>query len=569
MDRREFVKLGGAGLAAVALAGATDLSWLTGRAYASGTSGTAWKFGVMADTQWKANLDGLNPGTCAVGIINALNAQFIDHGVKFVVQVGDLVDVEYDALNGDPTRRTMPFRASAAQALYDAGIGFYPLRGNHEGSQLAATEFQTLYPQARGAGANVLGATNFSSPFATLDGLSYSFDFENVRFVLLDQFTRTDGSSYLGSSNNNIVDQLSWIDDTLADRTSDTHAFVLSHKNLIGQNHTDVLFGSDPAKNAVARSAFISSLQANGVRYQIGGHDHMHDRSIITSPDGTASVSQLICSSNSYKFYIPRRPSCDETYNFPRREQNLVQELWTVGYYIFTVDGPRVTVDFYSAAHGADYADIDLQMTPANLVFFKRESWGYSLNGKEFVIGQGESYAVVEDSNGGTTARILSGENGCAETDFSLRPLSKAVNTGWSTYSGADLIAASKVLSIWGIADSLALWDGALTGLLPDSARSAEGDTYVLSMSYDEDLAGSLGNGRFGIASLTGDGAWVNAVDRNFGGTKAFVKGAWKSGYGLGTYGVDPSSKTAWAVINYEGDFMAARDIELVPGQRG
>lgn len=569
MDRREFIKSAGAGLAGLALGGFADLSRFGGgTAFAAGTSGQPWKFGVMADTQWKSDLDGRNPGTCAVGIIRALNAQFIARGVEFVIQVGDLVDVEYDALNGDPTRRTMPFRAAAAQELYDAGIGFYPLRGNHEGSKTAALEFQALYPQARGEGPNVFDATGFSSPFTTLHGLSYSFDFGNVRFVMLDQFTRTDGTSYLGSSNNNIVDQLPWVDTTLADRPSDMHAFVLSHKNLMGQNHVDCLFGSNPVANPAARDAFIASCQANGVRYAIGGHDHMHDRSIVASPNGSASVSQLICSSNSYKFYVPRRPSVDNTYNFPGRETNLVQELWTIGYYIFTIDGPRVTVDFYSAAHGADYDDVDLTATPSDLVFHKRESWGYSLNGKQFLVRQGEEYSIVEDAHGGTKARILAGTNTGKETDYSLRPLVKAVNTGWSAPAASNVTAASNVLSLWGIADSLAMWDGAMTGLLPDSPRGNESDTHVLALTYDEDLAGSLGNGRFGIATRAEDGTWVNAVDRNFGGTKQFVKGAWRPQYGLGAYGVDADTKTVWAVVDHEGDFMAARDIEPAPGLR-
>lgn len=51
-----------------------------------------WKFGVMSDTQWKSNLDGINPDTVAVGIINQLNQEFIAHDVKFVIQVGDLTD---------------------------------------------------------------------------------------------------------------------------------------------------------------------------------------------------------------------------------------------------------------------------------------------------------------------------------------------------------------------------------------------------------------------------------------------------------------------------------------------
>ena len=41
----------------------------------------------------------------------------------------------------------------------------------------------------------------------------------------------------------------------------------------------------------------------------------------------------------------------------------------------------------------------------------------------------------------------------------------------------------------------------------------------------------------------------------NFGGSPRFVKGACKPRYELGTYGIDPRKKTAWAVINYNGDF--------------
>ena len=48
-------------------------------------------------------------------------------------------------------------------------------------------------------------------------------------------------------------------------------------------------------------------------------------------------------------------------------------------------------------------------------------------------------------------------------------------------------------------------------------------------------------------------------MDKNFGGVKQFVKGPWKEGYELGTYGMDPSTKTAWAVMNYNGDFAVAR----------
>jgi len=37
------------------------------------------------------------------------------------------------------------------------------------------------------------------------------------------------------------------------------------------------------------------------------------------------------------------------------------------------------------------------------------------------------------------------------------------------------------------------------------------------------------------------------------------VSGPWAPGYALGTTGLDPSTKTVWAVINYNGDFAVGR----------
>jgi hypothetical protein len=92
-----------------------------------------------------------------------------------------------------------------------------------------------------------------------LNGLSYSFDYNNARFVLLDQFTRTDGTSYLNSSNNNIIDQQAWINTQLSTRQASTHAFVFGHKGLITENHADILFGSNPSANPDAQNAFIGA----------------------------------------------------------------------------------------------------------------------------------------------------------------------------------------------------------------------------------------------------------------------------------------------------------------------
>jgi hypothetical protein len=94
-------------------------------------------------------------------------------------------------------------------------------------------------------------------------------------------------------------------------------------------------------------------------------------------------------------------------------------------------------------------------------------------------------------------------------------------------------------------------------------------DTFVLSMSFDKTSPRQqLGNGGFGIASRNGDGTWVNAVDLNSQGSASFVMGPWKPGYALGTYGIDPTAKTAWAVIDHPGEFAVTSGIELPPGHR-
>jgi len=41
-------------------------------------------------------------------------------------------------------------------------------------------------------------------------------------------------------------------------------------------------------------------------------------------------------------------------------------------------------------------------------------------------------------------------------------------------------------------------------------------------------------------------------------GNPKFVFGPWQANYGLGTYGIDTSNNTVWAVINYNGNFVVA-----------
>jgi hypothetical protein len=619
-----------------------------------------WKFGVMSDTQWPNSPDGKNPNV-AVNIINHINKKFIDEKVKFVIQVGDLNDKPSTVVVNPARVENLDIRATFAQALYNAGIGFYPLRGNHEdkpsnpGGTLPADfygsyarEFQRIFPQT-GAVPAYAGINNntphdaivTSNAFATyyppllppttptfnvgvnftteptMEGLTYSFDYNNSRFVLIDQFTKPAGTSH---SNLDATD-VTWIGTQFSSRPANTHAFSFAHKGLVTENHADNMFNStnptaSPASKDLMES-FMQKLQDAGVRYHLCGHDHMHNRAIISSPNtGNFKVQNIITSSNSYKFYIPPKQSTFNSQLFRNLETPISQEIFTVGYYIFTVDGPKVTVDFYSMPNGCN-GDCDqtydvipyegntptsyIQLngpgsTATSLVptvvtfanpvpFTKHETFGYSLNGIEKLVPQGDSYALMDDTskaiaNGetgyvGTKAAILDGSNGSTGKDYNLRPLTKSVNTGWAPKDN-DLLD-SDIFTLWGMADSLATKltpvDSSspqyidYTYFVPDTVKT---DSYVLSMTYKPGHSEHLGNGGFGIATQDANGNWVNAVDQNLGtdSITTFVKGPWKKGYALGTYGVDASTKTAWAVINYDGSFAVANGIEPVPGHR-
>ncbi len=634
-------------------------------------SGNEWSFGVMGDTQWTVGEDptGMNPEYVSAALAGAIQQQFIDSGVKFVIQTGDLTD--------RAGNEGLKARAEAAQPLYDFGVGFFPIRGNHETYgymygrdpdwDLNIPAFRSNFPQTQGMG-NTFGANNFSSPdIDELLGLSYSFDYgsqgSNARFVFVDveetywKITEAPvdpvyGQSYYyvfwtifkatadgptglpegtwfrisssGKPSTNFYGfdtgtvtgynpngdyypldtwalrakydseetnfwpgaQQEWVSSRLDKSARGTeHAFVFSHRPMMGANHVDGFFGADPSVTPEVQNAFYASLANNDVKYMISAHDHIHNHSAVASPDGLSQVEQLISIGASTKFYEPGPLS--DFMGQKDRETQISQETQNVGYYIYTVDGPRVSVDYYSDATGnwpdGDYwpdgdpdaePDILGSLSLPALNFVKKDSWGYSLNGKRFVIEQGESYKVIQDGFGKTTARILAGSNQSTATDRTPtgydnngtpddpiddvklsepnRPLVKVVNTGWVEDPTGRL--RSDILSLWGMADF----------------GTEQTETYVLSMTFDVKGRRNLSQGELGIAALDSQGKWVNAVELNIGtGAKKFVYGPYKAGYGLGTYGIDATTRpvTAWAVVDYNADFAVAEGVKR-PGKK-
>lgn len=539
-------------------------------ALANAAPAAPWSFGLISDTQWPLAGDSAsgrrNPNSVAADIIRQVDREFARRGVKFVVAVGDVTD------NGSAA--ALDTRATMAQELYNRGIGFFPLRGNHEASRTSASEFVRVFPQTRDgvqnrtpedafnwtdsadlhmeppAGGPFKVGSDFSSPSARLAGLSYSFRYANARIVMLDQFAPPDGLE------NAVDSQLAWIGSVLSSRPSGSHAFVFSHKGLITQNHPDGLFGSDPSKDTAGQNAFVRILAANGVRCLIGGHDHMHNRSLVaTSNDPSARVQEVVLASDSYKFYQPRPSDNDSVYDLlklgRRRETPIAQRLYDIGYYIATVDGPDVEIEFHGVPSGLSAEGDIRSVPPLDGKWSLREKFGYSLLGKEFVVPQGRPYAGIADTMDSTRLRILGGTNTGAARFDDGRPCSQLVGTSWSERTDA----VSRVVRLRGLEKAV----GTSTTPVFALALSAGGR----SRDRRALLAGEIH-----LASPDSTGHWVDAVSLDSAGSRKFMVRAWKATDSVGTWGIDPSTSEVWAVVDHGGDFALVDRRRMSGGRR-
>jgi hypothetical protein len=471
-------------------------------------------FGVMGDTQWSGtDSTGNNVNSVAVNQIKACNTQFVAAGVDFVVQVGDLGD------NGSTA--SLQTRLAANTALNSAGIAFYGLRGNHEDNTACQTVFNSSYIPTSSAAAAVAVDAGSSN---------YSVTYKDTKIVLLDILT-ADSTGAMDQATTWMGSQLSAADHT--------QAFVFQHKNLLGQNHKDNAFGGSNDANPTQQNNFISTLANNNVKYDISGHDHMDYRSTVTSPDGTAKVQEIICASDSYKYYTPGTP-------FSSRDQSISEQLNKTGYYLYTVDGPRVTGKYFATTPLAN-GDV-----AANPIWTLTDKFGYSLNGTSKQVAQGGSYKMTHSiaagtsygENGyvGTTMAILAGTNGATDKTADGRALTKDLEIGWASKANGPANAQSDVLTLWGMSN---------LGTVDQT------DKFALSLSFAASSISADALSSYFIGSKDANGNWVNSVDLNSGGTKNFVVGAYSDTYGLGTYGIDTATNTAWAVVNQTGGDFA------------
>jgi hypothetical protein len=211
----------------------------------AGCAEQRWRFIVTGDSR-----DGDN-GVNTV-ILGEIAAEIVDRQVDFVLISGDLVTGYNDQAALQSQLNTW---VKTMQPVYDAGIGVYPVRGNHDlGDPAGVTAWNNTF---RGA-----YALPDNGP-AGEKNLTYSFRRRNVLVIGLDQYVTT-----------RRVNQ-SWLDSQLAANTQ-PHIFVFGHEPAFKTKHTACLddYPDD-------RDAFWVSIERAGGRTYCCGHDHLYNHSRV------------------------------------------------------------------------------------------------------------------------------------------------------------------------------------------------------------------------------------------------------------------------------------------------
>ncbi|RKY08653.1 MAG: hypothetical protein DRP56_03735 [Planctomycetota bacterium] len=241
--------------------------------------GPAWKFIIVGDSRGGDN--GVN-----TAILSEIAAEIVAQDAEFVLFPGDLV-------NGSGDQATLQSQLTTwrdtMRPVYDAGIGVYPVRGNHDTGNLAAWNnvFSGDY------------ALPTNGPAGEV-GLTYSVSHKNVFVLALDQYITP-----------HRVNQ-SWVDAQLAANTN-PHIFALGHEPVFGTHRVGCL-DNDPA----VRDAFWASLKNAGCRVYACGHDHFYDHAVVDDGDGNPDndISQYIVGTAGAPIYSFSLPYNDTNTNY-------------------------------------------------------------------------------------------------------------------------------------------------------------------------------------------------------------------------------------------------------------
>ncbi|GHC11140.1 LamG-like jellyroll fold domain-containing protein [Cerasicoccus arenae] len=508
-------------------------------------------FGVIPDTQGSTN-------GVPVDEASAIAAQFIAHAPKFIIHVGDITDG--NSSNGDTKFAQLEdLKALLVNPLAENGIGYYPVRGNHDSNAYQHTSsnvsaWAAAFPYLFSGDGAVIDPSDVpggseSSP--NNSNFCYVYDAgHDTFFVAVDQWNGGAAENY---SN--------WVAEKFAEIRStnpSAHIFGFSHSGLFAS-------ALHPAMSEFVSGGSEPYIEA-GKQYEIdgwfSGHNHIYDRSmaINLSDSNKPYMFNFTCGSASEKFYaLSRSPVEDQHINCLIDSTTIAGR--PIAYLLVTINGPFVSVETYMSPD-----------TDGNGTFNDWSVWDaytYSRNGLQFTVASGENYndrnimdsAPEVEGFLGTSVRVIDGVNSDATT-HSYGSTSfgqyRNITTGWwkrddwYAADGRDIV--SDIVSLNGMRET------------PGRNRC---DAYTLVLDYDDGaMSPAIEEALTIVAFLdedTGDadpGNWLNATKAILGtaATDPLLRAPLASDP-VGSWGVDVDSNQVWARLDYQGDFAIAMNI--------
>jgi hypothetical protein len=282
-----------------------------------------WRFAAFGDSRGKASTGGH-----AEDVLSAIVAAVLDDGVDLVIFPGDLV---YGSSVAETLEDELLGWRDTMEPLYAAGVGVYPVRGNHDDGAFAP--WDTVFSGAYAiSDAGPEGETN----------KTFAVAHENALFVGFDLYFTP-----------HRVDQ-AWLDGVLA-ATSAEHVFAFAHEPAYAAIHPDCL---DDYPDE--RDELIRSLSAAGGRVYFAGHDHFYARALVER-DGEPSFYQVIVGTAGAPPY-----TFDHAYGGDNGDAS-VEDVFSdtpYGYVLGEVDGPNATFTWKKMISPTEFEAV--------------ETWGYT-----------------------------------------------------------------------------------------------------------------------------------------------------------------------------------------------
>ena len=335
-----------------------------------------WKFIVTCDSRGYTN------GIQQTALSELVN-ETLSQGVDFVLFPGDLVS-GYKSIGPAGFEAQLRAWVEITEPVYNAGIGVYVSRGNHEIMDVWGYSIRPdIDPEDNHATRwlNVFGSDLYpdqklpdNGP-ATEKYMTYAVTHKNAFIVSLDQYAGINHDTV------HMINQ-QWLDAQLAANTM-PHIFITSHEPAFRAMHAD---GLD--NQPLQRDAFWASIRNAGGRTYFTGHDHFYDHARIDDGDGNPDndIHQYIIGTGGATPYAWSPPYSGDNSYYTVEQLGHAENY---GYVLVEVDDLNITITWMQRQTN------DLS-TPG--IYQPGEVWSYAVSPRPIVLSPngGENLTAAE-----------------------------------------------------------------------------------------------------------------------------------------------------------------------------